>query len=351
MLKALQLTKPKIGIVGALRGFAALAVCWFHFTFGQNWWLKWSGQYGWLGVHTFFVISGFIIPYSLYQYRYSLRDYFRFMGKRLVRLHPPYVASIVVVVAAYLATIAVFPHANIPRLDLSARQLVYHFFYLNDFVGKEWLNVVYWTLSIELQWYVLLGLTFPLLASRHWLMQIAGAMLMLIGYRLMPSQHLIFHSVPIFLIGVFVFQYRMGLSSAWRMLLSVAAMFALMKTPIGMPVAIVSSCTGLLIAFATLENRWCNRLGEISYSLYLLHIPVGLSVMPLLARLPYSGSYLVMIDLACVAVCLFASALFYRWIEEPSQRWSSAIKVKRPKKAAEEMAPVGASLEAVTSNQ
>src|SRR5947209_12608451 len=108
MLNALQAGKPKIGIVGALRGFAALAVCWFHFTFGQTPGLKWTGQYGWLGVHTFFVISGFIIPYSLYQYRYSIRDYLRFVGKRLARLHPPYLASIAVVIATYLATVAIF---------------------------------------------------------------------------------------------------------------------------------------------------------------------------------------------------------------------------------------------------
>jgi len=334
-----QTGRPKIGIVGALRGFAALAVCWFHFTYGQGPRLKWSGQYGWLGVHTFFVISGFIIPYSLYQYRYSIRDYFRFIGKRLARLHPPYLASLVVVVAVYLATLAIFPNAHIPRLDLSLRQFVDHFFYLNDFVGKTWLNAAYWTLSIELQWYLLLGLTFPLLANRSWIVQVAGAMLMLIGYRLIGSFHVIFHSVPIFLIGVFVFQYRMGLSSAWRMLLSIAAMFALMKTPIGMPVSIVSTITGLLIAFATLENRWCNRLGEISYSVYLLHLPVGLGLMAVLSRLPYSGELLVLIDLACVGAVVLASMFFYRWIEEPSQKWSSAIKMKTVKKPVEEFIP------------
>jgi len=324
-----------------MRGFAALAVCWFHFTFGQSHWLKWSGQYGWLGVETFFVISGFIIPYSLYQYRYSIRDYFRFMAKRLARLHPPYLASIVVVVALYLIVITIYPNAHIARLELSWKQFVWHFFYLNDFIHKDWLNVVYWTLSIELQWYLLLGLTFPLIAHRNWLVQVAGAMLMLIGYRLVPSVHIIFHSVPIFLIGVFVFQYKMGLSSVWRMLLSMVAMFALMKTPIGMPVSIIATTTGLLIAFATLENRWCNRLGEISYSLYLLHIPVGLTILSFLSRLPYSGQLLVLVDLVCLAACIYASMLFYRLVEEPSQKWSSAIKIKPIKKnvAEEELVP------------
>ena len=348
MLKRLvKAGKPKIGIVGALRGFAALAVVWFHFTFGQGHWLKLSGEYGWLGVHTFFVISGFIIPYSLYQYRYAIRDYFRFMAKRLARLHPPYLASMVVVVAVYLAVTAMFPRAHIAPLDLSWQNFVDHFFYLNDFVHRDWLNVVYWTLGIELQWYLLLGLTFPLLANRRWFVQIAGALLILLAYWLIPQQQrIIFHIVPVFLIGIFVFQYKVGISSVWRMLLSIAAMFAVMKTPIGMPTSIVATATGLLIAFATLENRWCARLGDISYSLYLLHIPIGLTLMSFLSRLPYSGSYIVAVDLVCVAACLYCSWLFYRMVEEPSQKWSSAIKIKPvKKKPAEELVP-----EAVTAD-
>jgi peptidoglycan/LPS O-acetylase OafA/YrhL len=213
---------------------------------------------------------------------------------------------------------------------------------LNDFIGRPWLNVAYWTLSIELQWYLLLGMTFLLLASRRWVLQLAGTMLMLIGYRLVPNEHVIFHSVPIFLIGVFVFQYRVGLSSAWRMLFSIAAMFALMKTPIGLPVAWVSSTTGLLIAFATIENRWCDRLGEISYSLYLLHIPVGLTLLTILTRLPYSGSYLVVIDVAALGACLAASSLFFRWVEAPSQKWSSALQMKRPRVEEQEFVPAAA---------
>jgi peptidoglycan/LPS O-acetylase OafA/YrhL len=338
-----QPAKAKIGTVGALRGFAALAVCWYHFTFGQSPRLKWTGEYGWLGVHVFFVISGFIIPYSLYQYRYELSDYLRFLGKRLVRLHPPYLASIAVAVVLSGTTITLFPHAPISYVEISLRQLLYHFFYLNDLVGKPWLNVAYWTLSIELQWYLLLGLTFPLLASRHRMMQIAGVLLMLIGYRMVPGEHIIFHSVPIFLIGVFVFQYRVGLSSVWRMLISIAAMFALMRTPIGMPVSLVSTATGLLIAFVVIENRWCHRLGEISYSLYLLHVPVGLALMAILTRLPYSGSYLAIIDLVIVFACLVVSGRFYRLVEEPSQRWSSALKMKPAKRAVEEMVPAAAS--------
>lgn len=319
--------KMKIGIVGALRGLAALAVCWYHFVSGQDVWLKWTGKYGWLGVHMFFVISGFIIPYSLYQYRYSIRDYFRFLGKRLARLHPPYIVSIAVVVLLGWAMMLI-PRWNAAAPDTSWQQLASHFFYLNDFLHKPWLNVVYWTLGIELQWYLLLGLVFPLIAHRQWRYQIGGALLVLLGHRLVPNEHVIFHIVPVFLIGIFVFQYRMGISSLWRMLIGIGLMFAIMKQPIGMPVASVATATGLLIAFVTLENRLLNWLGAISYSLYLLHLPIGLRFIDFTSRLPYSGKYLIILDVLAIGFCLWVSSLFFRWVEGPSQKWSSAIRIK-----------------------
>lgn len=331
--------KLRIGIVGALRGFAALAVCWYHFISGQETWLRWTGKYGWLGVHIFFVISGFIIPYSLYQYRYSIRDYFRFLGKRIARLHPPYIASIAVVILLGWGMMLV-PRWNAKAPDVSWINLVSHFFYLNDFLGKPWLNVVYWTLSIELQWYLFLGLIFPLVASRRWQLQIAGALIIVLAHRVfLGREHVIFHIAPVFLLGIFVFQYRMGLSSLWRMLLSVAVVEAIIWDPIGMRVSSVALVTSLLIAFVTLENRFFNRLGKWSYSLYLLHIPIGLRFIDFTSRLPYSGRYLVLLDVLAVGACLAASALFYKWIEEPSQKWSSAIKIKPGKKKSDVLVP------------
>jgi hypothetical protein len=46
------------------------------------------------------------------------------------------------------------------------------------------------------------------------------------------------------------------------------------------------------------------------------------------------------IDVIAIGVSLYASVLFYRWIEAPSQKWSSAIKIKPLLKPSEEMLPV-----------
>lgn len=102
----------RIEVVEALRGIAALAVAWFHFTNGgqllPDGWLKDSGRYGWLGVEIFFVISGFIIPYSMLRggFRFP-RDVGVFVAKRLIRLEPPYLVAIaIVIVLGYLSALA-----------------------------------------------------------------------------------------------------------------------------------------------------------------------------------------------------------------------------------------------------
>src|SRR6266480_694785 len=97
-------TDERIETVDGLRGIAAIAVAWFHITNGAKWFLdggvlEYSGRYGWLGVQVFFVISGFIIPYSLHRSHYSMSQFGRFMLRRVVRLDPPYLVTVVLIIA------------------------------------------------------------------------------------------------------------------------------------------------------------------------------------------------------------------------------------------------------------
>jgi len=331
-----QINAPnqRIDVINALRAFAALIVAWCHFVAGQGKWLSLSGKYGYLGVHIFFVISGFVIPWSLYRAKYALRDYPRFLLKRNVRLYPPYLASIAISILA--ANFVMAPVFHYPRLAVTGRDLLLHFTYLNDLVGVPWVNVAYWTLAIEFQWYLLVGLMFPLLASRSKSARFAGIAGMMLAYFAVGHARLIFHSIPIFLVGVFVFQYRVSLIGRREMLGLIAVMVLAMIGPIGWIVAGVSVTTGMLIAFSTFHNRALDRVGDVSYSLYLLHLPIGVAVIGILSRrLPYSGSYMIVLDVVGVAVSGAAAWAMYQIIEKPSQNMSSAIRFNRsPRKPA-----------------
>ncbi|MGB8770115.1 MAG: acyltransferase [Candidatus Korobacteraceae bacterium] len=320
-----QKPTQRIDVINALRAFAATFVAWGHFVSGQGKYLGLSGKYGYLGVDIFFVISGFVIPWSLYRSHYVLRDYPRFLLKRNVRLYPPYLASIVVTLLA--TNLVLVPLFHVPRLSITGRTLLLHFTYLNDLVGVPWVNVAYWTLAVECQWYILVGLMLPLLASSSKVTRFAATAAMMAAYFAVPNHHLVSGSLPIFLIGVFVFQYRSRLIGLGEMLGLTFVMVVAMRGPIGWIVAAVSVATGLIIALSTFHNRAADFVGDISYSLYLLHLPIGVSVIGCLSHwLPYSSSYIGVLDVVGLAASGLAAWIMYQLIEKPSQVMSSSIR-------------------------
>jgi peptidoglycan/LPS O-acetylase OafA/YrhL len=145
-----------------LRAFAALAVCFFHFTCGNptflpnESWLKAIGAFGRYGVDIFFVVSGFVIPYSLAKRAYSRQDFFVFIRLRFLRIEVPYLASLIlaIVVGSLVTFLKKEPFV------WSWWQLIAHVFYLNNFLEIKWLVPVYWTLAIEFQYYIGLSLIY-----------------------------------------------------------------------------------------------------------------------------------------------------------------------------------------------
>ena len=311
--------------MNALRAFAALFVAWGHFAGGQGRWLDWTGHYGYTGVYVFFVISGFVIPYSLHRSGYTLRNLGRFLVKRGIRLYPPYLVSIPVSILA--ANLIMRPLAPGSVVHVNARQLIYHFFFLNDLLHVPWINVAYWTLAIEWQWYVLAAVLLPLLVSRSKLARFVPVVLTMAAYFLCTSDRIVAHTLPIFLIGVFVFQHKIGLIERWRLLSLMALMLWSMRGPTGWTIACISVATGLVIAFAHFDNRMADFLGDVSYSVYLLHLPVGVTVIAWLSYLlPFSGFYLGVLDLVGMVASVGAAAVMYRWVEKPALEMSARIR-------------------------
>ena len=324
----MQISSPnqRIGIVNALRAFAALAVAWGHFVSGQGKYLGMSGKYGYLGVDIFFVISGFIIPWSLLRSRYALREYPKFLLKRNVRLYPPYLASIAITIL--VTNFVLVPVFHIPHMTVTGRDLLLHLGYLNDLFHVRWINVAYWTLAIELQWYLLVGLTFPLLAAPTKLLRFIGVAGMMALFFAFPyNNRLIFHHLPVFLIGVLVFQYRSRIIGLGEMLGLIAAVILAIQRPLGWMVVVVAVATAMLIALSHFHSHAMDRVGDVSYSLYLIHLPIGVGVIGVLSHwLPYSSRYIGVLDVIGVAASAWAAWVLYQIIEKPSQDMSSAIK-------------------------
>ena len=323
----------RLETLDCLRGIAAFAVLWFHLTNGNPGFLpqgalKSSGTFGWLGVEVFFVISGFILPYALQRAGYQPAEFFRFVWKRILRLDPPYLVCIALVLVLNFASTLVPGFRGQPfQFDLA--QVLLHLGYLNAFFNYEWVNVVFWTLAIEFQFYLLVALLFPLISHPSAAVRAGICGVLAAAAFLLPSGNLVFHYLFLFLLGIWAFQIKAGLlrsamvqAIGW-MLLAVGAWLTLGDT-----IALAATVTGLLIVHARLNARWLLFLGQISYSLYLLHVPVGGRVINLGSRFAHGPVAQMVVLALAVAVSIGAAFCFHRWVELPAQRWSSSVRFR-----------------------
>ena len=333
-----------------------MAVAWFHFTYTElvkTEWLRASGEYGWLGVHVFFVISGFVIPYSMYNGGYRVTEHFgRFFAKRLVRLEPPYLVSIVVVIILWHLS-ALTPGFRGSPPEYSIPQLLCHVGYLNTFVGYEWLQNVYWTLGIEFQYYLFVALIYPLLTVRRPILRAIVVATMAGTPLLFETQFLVFYWLGLFTLGMLAFQYHIALLPGKVFVPAVAAVAAITalhhtttvggSLDTGLAIPLAGAVTALLIAFVPMPQYRGMRvfvfLGGISYSLYLLHLPFGGRVMNLGLR--FSGGFVweVAVLTMAVAVSVAAAVALNRLVELPAQRLSSRIKYQAPAKTLRVLQP------------
>lgn len=322
----------RIEILDGLRGLAALAVAWFHFTTnGPSDAVRASGQYGWLGVHVFFVVSGFVVPYSMHAAGYRIRHFHSFIARRLLRLDPPYLLTIaLVILLAYASAATPGFRGSAPQIGVG--QVLAHLGYANAFVGLPWLTPVFWTLGIEFQFYVTVALVFPLVASssarvRFTVVVLLGLLPLVCWRQKDLDHHLIVAHLPQFLLGVLAFQF-VALRASGRGVVGLASLVSVVgfaTRPLETGVAVTTAIC-LVVWRGYVPPRLLLWLGSVSYSLYLLHVPLGGRVINLGARLEPTALNVALALLGAVAVSLLGAAIMHRWVEAPAQRWSRSIR-------------------------
>jgi peptidoglycan/LPS O-acetylase OafA/YrhL len=299
------------------RGVAALLVMWFHFTYPlPEGMLRTSGLYGYLGVEAFFVISGFVIPYALdlRHYRFG-RESWIFIGRRIVRLQPPYVMSVLLILCVpYLAGLTPWFDGGIAGHDVYRAAL--HLFYLVPWAGEDWFSAVYWSLAIEFQYYFVMLAAAPLLLYRRnlWPQRALFVAVLLAGYGSSETR-LVFLYLPLFGFGFLQFLFmRRGMTlrecAAWAV--------ALIAVTCSQD---VTWAIGAAIALAALNAPWprCAPLlffGTVSYSVYLLHGAIGFSVDQILGRVADVAPTAELV--LQIAAALALATLFWWLIERPS---------------------------------
>jgi peptidoglycan/LPS O-acetylase OafA/YrhL len=328
----------RVRILDPLRGFAALAVVLFHYsgsvlpTIAPNA-LTDALKVGKLGVQVFFVISGFVIPYALARAGYQWRQVPRFLCSRFARIAPPAYAAALLMVIFYFASVLWNgrpPHMAWP--GFGAQAILGNLLFVSQYMGSGYYNFVYWTLEIEFQYYLVIALLMPMLMQPSRSALAGGLLFFLMGLSYLPGFSF-FNYTHQFVPGIAAFLFIekvFGRVWFWSVCIGAFCMGSFKDQ-------VVEMCVAMATVLAIIHARgftWAPAtwLGTISYSLYIMHVPVAAWAESVVKRvLHFSDTAVakVLLLFMYLCLCIAAAALFHRFVEGPALRWSKRISGRR----------------------
>jgi len=173
----------RLGWLDAVRGLGAILVAFSHVSYLTLGGVREAAtgvlDIGKYGVLIFFLVSGYVIPMSLGRHA----DLRRFWIGRIFRIFPALLASVVLMAA----TIAVgATQLAEPLRAEPATAVLAHISMLPELLGLPGLITVYWTLSYEMTFYLLVAGLFALGLRRHayWSAPVLALIALVIGPQL-----------------------------------------------------------------------------------------------------------------------------------------------------------------------
>ena len=130
----------------------------------------WVTKYGFLGVHLFFMISGFVILASALN-----RSAIEFAISRWTRLYPTYWVAVIFTTGVLFIFLG-------QDFDVTLTDFLANMTLLNDYVGITDIDPVYWTLHAELQFYGCVFLLILFGVVQHYRIWLSIWILLVIGY-------------------------------------------------------------------------------------------------------------------------------------------------------------------------
>ena len=322
--------QDRLSNLDVLRGFAALAVCFYHFRRDMLGGIYNSAaNYGLHGVDIFFVISGFVIPLALFKSKFSYNKIASFWISRFARLYPAFfLASLIGFGLWYGSTL--FPgFRGLPPPPVTIEKILANLFLISDLTGQEWFLLVAWSLAIEAQYYVIIGLVFPFLVSDRYFIRIIALLLWFLSPLPFGNFYLVFYWNALFGMGLAAMLYQQKMLDAKVFILFLSAGCIIQWENRDLVSALVGLGTALFILWMPpLKAKSLIWLGGISYSLYLLHAPIGGRVMNFFERYQDSRVALLISVPLALAVSVLAAYVFFRLVEWPSHKLSRVLRDK-----------------------
>jgi peptidoglycan/LPS O-acetylase OafA/YrhL len=295
-----------------------------------------------LFVDLFFTISGFVIASQYIGRVGDGTSIGRFLWRRLARIYPLHIATlgfyVLIAVLLHIGLVRVENAARYPFSDIPAQILMLH-----AFDGQRLtFNFPSWSLSAETFCYLLfpfvafIGLRWPKMVIG---LAVAAALgntlyVFLWGASLWPdwiNQGGEFRALPAFFLGVALCLFRLRVAHAPlgmvllpAFLLFIFAGWALsVMVSLGLVYLIAIAAVHCDVAKVTtpLARLGLGRRAYLTYSTYMLHMPVATLVVTVLGRfLPHRAGMPLALVLVAMIVLVFVSMASFRLFEDPIRR-------------------------------
>ena len=337
--------KNNLNLVQVLRGIASLLVVLLHTTVNakeifKKDFLGGFFSFGGAGVDIFFVLSGFIITYTSAKGLTQPGKMLPFLRRRFVRIFPTYWIIITLFILLQLA----LPSFYKTHYDFTISNICSTIFLLP---GHPMVNGVSWTMSYELFFYALFSLAFLLPNKKlsFALAMLCGLVitaLALLGYNFENGNKWIdLLTSPMnveFFMGVIIgaLVWRIPARSSLPLIITGSLLFLASAIFFDLNYRLLPNAFNRVLIFgvpsfliiAGLVRFELNKkiavhnvllsLGEASYSLYLLHLPVVAGCIRIIAKFNIQNNVILhgLMFVMIVVIC-WASILFFKLIERP----------------------------------
>ncbi len=316
--------------------------------------LLWDGE---SAVLFFFVLSGFVLALPYFSNKEKPLDLLAFYNKRILRIFPAFCVAILLCIALKAC---VYHPDNMQRYSDWLRniwpwnfkdadyikQTIKTFFLIVFDYNTNLLDPPIWSLLVEMRMSFLIPFMVISVKKNSFLFNA----LFIVAFTYMGADFYI----GVFYFGIILARYHEALGSYIRqaprymiLLLFAAAVclysnhytFNIGNAPgetsrLHLYLSVAGS--GLFIILAMhqqgvsdfLKNKVCLFLGKISYSFYLIHLPILITVASLF---PYKDNYsLIPLMLTSLTLAWLASFVLYKTVELPFQRLANFMIEKYP---------------------
>jgi peptidoglycan/LPS O-acetylase OafA/YrhL len=311
-------------------------------------WLTLPVAWGSAGVPIFFVISGYCIHRSgaarlLANPDFRL-DARQFWLRRFVRIYPVLLAALLLTFAADTISLTLLPVSH-KILDIGPRAFLVNLFSLQGVAGKTYgSNGALWTLSLEVQFYLLYPLVFALRRRLGLPAVIAGIAVINVVSALTLQRHdiIVFTSYWFsWILGAWIAEARLqgsrGFPFAWAaaVVFAVAGCGAFHFGQYGafQLWACAFACFLVKVLARPAGGRGngggvfvsvLSKIGEFSYSLYLIHLPLFVLLASLLYRSALQAS--IWPSFGFTLAVLPVAWVFYCLVERPALRAAGRLR-------------------------